>query len=64
MEPLPILLFGRDFWERIVDWQALADAGTIGEDDLNLLQFVDTAEEAFAIIQAWDAAEAPKGSRA
>jgi len=64
MEPLPILLFGGAFWERIVDWQGLADAGTIGEEDLNLLQFVDTAEEAFEFIQAWDADAAPKGSRA
>jgi len=50
MKPLPILLFGRDFWERIVDWNALADAGTISEDDLNLIHYVETAEEAFEAV--------------
>src|SRR5690606_22689269 len=29
MRPVPFLLFGRDFWERVINWQALAEAGTI-----------------------------------
>lgn len=55
MEPLPFLLFGRDFWKRIVNWDALADAGTISPDDLNLITFVETADEAVAAIDAWTA---------
>jgi uncharacterized protein (TIGR00730 family) len=51
MEPVPVLLFGRDFWHRIVNWEALADAGTISPDDLDLFRFVDTAEEAWEIIR-------------
>ncbi|WP_118135805.1 LOG family protein [Oceanicella sp. SM1341] len=51
MEPLPILLFGREFWERIVNWEALADAGTISQDDLRLFHFVETAEEAWEIVR-------------
>ncbi|MXQ09375.1 lysine decarboxylase [Alphaproteobacteria bacterium GH1-50] len=53
MRRVPFLLFGRDFWERIIDWSALADAGTISDDDLDLFRFVDTAEEAIAIMDDW-----------
>jgi len=44
---LPILLFGRAYWERVVNWQALADEGVIAPSDLDLLTFVDTADEAW-----------------
>lgn len=55
MEPVPFLLFGREFWERIINWDALADAGTISEEDLSLFQYVETADEALAAIDAWKA---------
>ncbi len=51
MEPIPVLLFGRDFWRRIVNWEALAEAGTIGSEDLDLFRFVETAEEGWEIIR-------------
>ncbi|RYG91535.1 TIGR00730 family Rossman fold protein [Loktanella sp. IMCC34160] len=54
MERVPFLLFGRAFWEKIVNWDALADAGTISEEDLGLFRFVETAEEALAAIETWD----------
>lgn len=53
MKPIPFLLFGRAFWEGVINWQALADAGTISPEDLNLFQFVETADEAIAAIDAW-----------
>ena len=53
MERVPILLFGRDFWTRIIDWEALADAGTISPEDLDLFAFVETAEEAIERIDTW-----------
>jgi len=53
MKPIPFLLFGRAFWEGIINWQALADAGTISPEDLTLFQFVETADEAIAAIDAW-----------
>ena len=53
MKRVPFLLFGRDFWDRIINWQALAEAGTISADDLNLFQYVETAEEAVAAIDAF-----------
>jgi len=56
MRPVPFLLFGRDFWERVINWQALADAGTISAEDLTLFRYVETAEEAAAIIDAFEPA--------
>jgi uncharacterized protein (TIGR00730 family) len=53
MEPVPFLLFGKDFWHKIINWDALADAGTISAEDLDLFQFVDTAAEAIEIIENW-----------
>ncbi len=58
MDRVPFLLFGRDFWERIVNWKALADAGTIAAADLDLFRFVETAEEAMHLIDTWDPAPA------
>lgn len=52
MKRVPVLLFGRAFWERMVNWQALAEAGTISADDLTLFTFVETADEAFAVLYA------------
>lgn len=51
MEPLPILLFGHDFWTRVIDFEALAEEGTISHKDLDLFQFVETADQAWDIIQ-------------
>ena len=53
MEPLPIMLFGKDFWNRVIDFEALAEEGTISRKDLDLFQFVETADEAWAIIQGF-----------
>jgi uncharacterized protein (TIGR00730 family) len=54
MERVPFLLFGRAFWEKIINWDALADAGTISADDLDLFRFVETAEEAVAALDNWE----------
>jgi len=45
MQPLPILLFGREFWNRVVNFQALAEEGVINENDTALFHWVETAEE-------------------
>ncbi len=50
MNPIPVILFGRDFWTRIIDWQALAEAGTISQADLDLFTFVETADEALEVL--------------
>ncbi|MDX1782148.1 MAG: TIGR00730 family Rossman fold protein, partial [Thalassovita sp.] len=53
MERVPILLFGEAFWRRIIDWEALLEAGTISPDDLELFRFVETAQQAVDIISDW-----------
>ena len=53
MERIPVILFGRAFWQKIVNWDALADAGTISAEDLELFRFVETADEARKVIESW-----------
>lgn len=53
MQRVPVLLFGRDFWQNIINWEGLAKAGTISDDDLDLFCFVETAQEALDAIDAW-----------
>jgi len=50
MQPIPIIIFGREYWDQILNFQALADEGVIDDEDLNLFQFVETAEEAWETI--------------
>ena len=47
VKPLPILFFGREFWERVVDFEALVEEGVISPADLKLFTFCETAEEAW-----------------
>ena len=58
MSRVPFLLFGREFWEMIINWDALSDAGTISEEDLDLFRFVETADEAMHLIENWETAPA------
>lgn len=49
--PMPIMLFGEAFWRRVVDWEALAEEGVISPNDLSIFRFVETADEAWAIVK-------------
>ncbi len=53
MKPIPILLFGRDFWTRIINFEALAEEGTINRSDLDLFHWCETAEDAWDHIRAF-----------
>jgi uncharacterized protein (TIGR00730 family) len=53
MKPIPILLFGREFWNRVVNFEALVEEGVINRRDLDLFTFVDHAEEAWEHIVAF-----------
>jgi uncharacterized protein (TIGR00730 family) len=48
VKPMPILFFGRDYWNRVVNFQALVDEGVIAQADLDLFTFCETADEAWA----------------
>jgi len=46
IQRVPVLLFGSDFWKRIINFDALVEEGTISPEDLSIFDFVDTAEDA------------------
>ncbi len=50
---VPVILVGRSFWARIVDFDAMAEAGVISSDDVGLVSWAETAEEIWAVITAF-----------
>ncbi|HTH16361.1 MAG TPA: LOG family protein [Magnetospirillum sp.] len=50
IEPIPVLLFGREYWERVLNIDAMVMEGMISPEDKDLLTFVETAEEAWTIV--------------
>ncbi|MBT9492955.1 MAG: LOG family protein [Paucibacter sp.] len=48
----PILLFGREFWTRLINFDYLVETGMIGPADVRLFHFVETAEEAWALLES------------
>ncbi len=48
---LPILVFGREFWEQVLNFNALVDYGMISEEDIDLFSYVESADQAWAIIR-------------
>jgi hypothetical protein len=51
MQHIPVILVGREYWERVIDFAFLADEGVIADEDLKLFEFADTAEVAWKIIR-------------
>lgn len=51
IKPIPIVLFGKEFWQRVVNFEALVEEGVVSARDLDLFTFVEHAEEAWDIIQ-------------
>src|ERR1019366_9947 len=47
-----ILVYGKDYWDRVINFQALVDAGTISPKDLQLFHWANTPEEAFEYLRA------------
>ena len=53
MQPIPILLFGADYWNRVINFAAIAEEGVISDADLALFRMVETAKEAWGHITAF-----------
>jgi len=51
IKPIPVLLFGQDYWERIINFPALVEEGVINRSDLEIFSYVETAESAWAILE-------------
>jgi hypothetical protein len=50
VRPLPILLFGRDYWNRVVNFQAMVDEGVISPHDLDLIHWCEEAQEGWDFV--------------
>jgi len=65
MQSIPIILYGREHWERVIDFQFLADEGVIEDEHLNLFQYADSPQQAWDLIckfhQKIAAGEQPPG---
>lgn len=51
IRPIPVLLFGEEYWKRAINFDVFVEEGTISEEDLEIFKYVETAEEAWEIIQ-------------
>ena len=49
-QSMVIVLVGRAFWERLINWQLLVEEGLIGEEELHLFHYAETAQEAWELI--------------
>ena len=46
-----VVIYGSEYWHRIMNFQAFVDAGTVAPEDLNLFKFVDTPQDAFTFLR-------------
>lgn len=53
IKPLPIVLVGKDYWQRAIDFDFLVEEGVIDAEDLDLFWYAETANEAWQGIQHW-----------
>ncbi|MBS0165739.1 MAG: TIGR00730 family Rossman fold protein [Nitrospira sp.] len=49
-----VILVGRDFWERVINWQLLVEYGLIAQTDLDLFHYAETAQEAWDLIARYN----------
>ncbi len=56
----PIVLVGREFWNKLMNWEWLVETGMIAADDLKLFHLVETAEEAWAVLESALGLDAPE----
>ena len=52
VRPLPILLFGRDYWNRVVNFEAMVEEGVIAPHDLDLIHWSEDAERSVGVRDA------------
>jgi len=50
MQQIPIILYGRDYWESMINFDRLTDEGVVADTDLELMSYAETPEEAWDII--------------
>jgi uncharacterized protein (TIGR00730 family) len=53
MQAIPTILYGREYWDRVINFQTLADEGVIADEHLDLFTYAETPEEAWTIIATY-----------
>ncbi|KAI9003276.1 Rossmann fold nucleotide-binding protein [Gaertneriomyces semiglobifer] len=53
MAPIPVVLFCKSWWDKIVSFEAMVEEGVISEEDLNYVIFAETAQEAWQHIHTF-----------
>ena len=62
--PMPVVLIGRSFWERVVNFDALVEEGVVSERDLGIFTYAETAQEAWDAVQRfWQEREDERATR-
>ena len=71
MQQIPVILYGREYWDSVINLQQLADEGVVNDDDLQLVEYAETPREAWDIIahfhrmklsdEQWPVKSAPAG---
>ena len=55
IKPVPVVLMGKEYWRRLIDFEFLVEQGAISEDDIHLFKVVETVEEALNYLnQFWE----------
>ncbi len=57
MQAIPIILYGTDYWKKMIDFDFMADEGVICDEHLSLFTYADTPEEAWRQISEYHASE-------
>ena len=55
---IPVVLFGRDYWSRLIDFDFLSDSGLVADEHLDLFRMTDSVDEAWEIIRTFKADDA------
>lgn len=50
IKPIPIILFDRDYWEKLINWDFMVEQGTVAKQDLELFRYANTIQDAYAMI--------------
>ncbi len=53
MQPIPIILYGSEYWKKVIDFQFLADEAVVRDEHLELIQYADSPQKAWDQIVAF-----------
>ncbi len=53
MQQIPVILYGREYWDSVINFQRLADEGVVDDEDLKLIDYAESPQQAWDIIAAF-----------